>query len=146
MSIDTTKIAQDWRWLIDLDRYTLLAVSPFGDLFLKDETDALCLLDVNLGCVEYAAIEGTDPAILFPIAFDDRIAAGYRDAGLMLSEGKCYGLKKQGVIGGSFEHENIYVATAMEYISFMGDFHYEIQDVPDGGTVTLKVINTKVIQ
>jgi hypothetical protein len=140
MLIDTAKFAQDWKWLIDLDRYSLLAVSPFGDLFLKDETDALCLLDVNLGCIEYAELQGSDPAILFPISFDDRIAAGYREAGLVLSEGKCYGLKKQGVAGGSFTPKNIYVATAIEYISFMGDFHYQIKDVADGESVYLKVI------
>ncbi len=41
---------------------------------------------------------------------------------------------------------NVYVATLSEYVSFMGSFHEQIQDVPDGGTVILKVINQKVIQ
>ena len=140
MTVDTARFAKDWKWLIDLDGCTILAISPFGDLFMKDESNALCLLDVNLGSIEYARIEGTDPVILFPIAFDDRIAAGYREAGLMLSEGKCYGLKRQGVAGGSFTSENIYVATTTEYISFMGDFHNQIKDVEDGESVYLKVI------
>jgi hypothetical protein len=80
------------------------------------------------------------------LSFDDEIASRYREAGLILGEGQCYGLKRQGVAGGSFRPENIYIATLAEYISFMGDFHRQIQDVPDGTTVTIKVINQKVIQ
>jgi len=146
MELELDKIAKDWDWLLDLSAYRVISISPFGDLFLKDASDTFSLLDVNMGVLEFAQWSGTDPAVLFPIRFDDRIAAGYREAGLVLTEGQCYGLKIQGVAGGSFALENIYIATLAEYVSFMGDFHRQIQDVPDGGTVTLKVINQKVIQ
>jgi hypothetical protein len=139
-------LAKDWEWLIELGGYHLLAISPFGDLLLQDDAGAISLLDINLGAVEAATVTGTDPAVLFPIAFDDRVAAGYRKAGLLLSEGKCYGYKKQCVAGGSVEVENVYVASTAEYVSFMGDFHYQIKDIPDGGTVILKVINQKAVQ
>jgi type VI secretion system (T6SS) immunity protein Tdi1 len=136
---ELNQLANDWAWLIRLDQFTLLAISPFGDLFMKDITGAFCLLDINLGALEYAEVVGNDPALLFPIAFDDRIAGGYREAGLHLTEGKCYGYKKQCVAGGSVEVENVYVATTAEYISFMGDFHFQIKDVEDGESVYLKV-------
>ncbi len=146
MQLELEKIAEDWDWLLDLRAFALVSISPFGDLFLKDESGAFSLLDINLGTHEFAASPGDDAAILFPISFDDRIASGYREAGLILGEGQCYGLKIQGVAGGSFQPSNIYVATQAEYVSFMGHFHREIQDVPDGATVTLKVTNQKVIQ
>ena len=143
MTTDLKALAKDWSWLIDLDRRRLLAISPFGDLLLQDDTGAISLLDINLGAVEAATDEGDNPAVLFPISFDDRIAAGYRKAGLLLTEGKCYGYKKQSVVGGSLKVDNVYIATMAEYISFMGDFHNQIKDIPDGTDVVLKVINLK---
>ncbi len=113
---------------------------------MKDATDAFCLLDINMGELQYAQVPGISPAELFPIAFDFRIAADYIKAGVMLEEGQCFGYKIQLVAGGSLAVSNVYVATLAEYISFMGDFHHQIQDVPDGTTVHLKVINKRVIQ
>ena len=138
---ELTELAKDWGWLIDLDHQTLLSISPFGDLLLRDDTGEISLLDINLGILEYASTGGTDPASLFPIAFDDQIASGYRAAGLLLQPGKCYGLKIPGVTGGSFEVDNIYIASVAEYISFTGNFHYQIKDIPDGTKVKIKVVN-----
>jgi hypothetical protein len=74
------------------------------------------------------------------------IVMDYIKAGLLPVDGQCFGYKSQLTAGGSLEPANVYVATTAEYISFMGDFHYQIRDVPDGTTVTLKVINHKVTQ
>jgi hypothetical protein len=133
-------LLEDWKWMAVNEPYSLIAISPFGDLLLKDCTDALCMLDVNEGKIEYATDGGDDPALLFPINFDDTIARGYRDAGLELGDGTCYGYKVQLVAGGSLEAHNVYIATLTEYVSFMGHFHYSIRDVEDGETVTLKVV------
>jgi hypothetical protein len=140
------ELTKDWRSLVELDQFTLLALSPFGDLFMRDMSDAYCLLDINMGELAYADQAGSDPAILFPFAFDMRIAIRYIESGLLPVDGQCFGYKKQLVTGGSLEIENVYVATEAEYISFMGDFHRQIRDVPDGGTIRIKVINQKVIQ
>ena len=139
-------LAEGWKWLFDSDQFTLLEVSPFGDLFMRDTTGAFCLLDVNMGELQYARTEGTNPALLFHIAFDGVIAAGYIKAGLLPVDGECFGYKQQLVAGGSLESHNVYIATLSEYVSFMGDFHREIRDVPDGATVVLKVTNRKVVQ
>ena len=146
MMPELATLTKDWKWLFDPDQFTLLEVSPFGDLFMKDATGAFCLLDVNMGEIQYAEIEGSNPALLLHFAFDMVIATGYIKAGLLPVEGECFGYKQQLVAGGSMEVDNVYVATMSEYISFMGDFHRQIQDVPDGATVTLKAINRKVVQ
>jgi len=143
---ELSEIAKGWKWLFDASDYTLLTISPFGDLLLQDKSGAVSLLDINFGSLESATDIGNDPVLLFPIAFDDRIAAGYRKAGLLLREGTCYGYKRQLVTGAPIDGENVYVATRNEYISFMGSFHEQIQDVVDGETVTLKVINPRIIQ
>ncbi len=143
-SVDFKTLAADWAWLVDLDAYDLVTVSPFGDLLLKDRTGALCLLDINFGALEYTSEDGCDPAIIFPIAFDDRIAAKYRSAQLFLKPGTCYGYKIQGVAGGSVDPDNVYIATLNEYISFMGCFHEQIKDVEDGETVHIKVVRDPI--
>ena len=144
--MELSQVAKDWSWLIALDGMGLVTVSPFGDLLLRDSSGAFCLLDVNFGELQYATSEGTDPAILFPYAFDMRIASKYIEAGLLPADGQCFGYRNPLVTRGSLGVENVYIATLSEYISFMGDFHRQIQDVPDGATVTIKVINQKVIQ
>ena len=146
MPIELWEVAKDWRWLLDLNEYIFIEESPFGDLLLQDKTGAIGLLDINMGEFLYAGVPGIKPEELFPIAFDFRIAHGYIKSGILPAEGQCFGYKTQLVAGGSMELSNVYVATAKQYISFMGDFHHQIQDVPDGVTVTLKVINRKVIQ
>jgi len=140
IEIDFKTLAADWSWLIELDDYRLIEISPFGDLFLEEKGGALCLLDINLGGLEFATGSGDDPAVLFPIAFDNRIAAGYREAQLFLRPGTCYGYKVQCVIGGSVEADNVYVATLAEYVSFMGCFHFQIKDVDDGENAVIKVV------
>jgi hypothetical protein len=146
MAYGLSELLRDWIWLVDLSDYTLLAISPFGDLLLRDKSAAVSLLDINLGALEPATESGTDPVKLFPMAFDDAIAAGYREAGLFLTDGTCYGYKRQLVAGAPIDGENVYVATLTEYLSFMGSFHEQIQDVADGETVMLDVINQRIIQ
>jgi hypothetical protein len=141
---DLRELAADWAWLINLEEYKLEAVSPFGDLLLRDRSDPLCLLDINLGAIEYTTEITDDPAIAFPVAFDDRIAAGYREAQLFLKPATCYGYKIQCIAGGSVEIENVYVATLAEYVSFMGCFHFQIRDVEDGESVVIKVVRPSV--
>jgi hypothetical protein len=135
--LDLKVLAADWAWLFNAAEYALLDISPFGDLFLKDKTGALCVLDVNLGVLEYAQEDGSDPASLFPELFDGRLAEAYRKAQLCLSSGACYGYKIQLVTGGSLSLENVYIASLTEYVSFMGCFHFQINDVPDSGQVKI---------
>jgi hypothetical protein len=146
MSLELGEVAKDWDWLVNLREFNLLAISPFGDLLLQDASGAISLLDVNLGSLEAATETRLNPIILFPMAFDDAIAAGYRKNGLQLSEATCYGYKRQLVAGATMESENVYVATLSEYLSFMGSFHDQIKDVTDGETVVLEVVNRKVVQ
>jgi hypothetical protein len=35
--------------------------------------------------------------------------------------------------------DNLYVADLYQYVSFMGDVHRQINDVPDGGQVRIKL-------
>ena len=35
--------------------------------------------------------------------------------------------------------DNVYVADLYEYVSFMGDLHEQLKDVPDGRQVRLRV-------
>jgi hypothetical protein len=145
MTTDFNTLAKDWSLLVDLDQFTLVEISLFGDLFLKDSTGAYCLLDINFGELQYAETVGSDPEILFPIAFDMVIATDYIKGGLLPVDGQCFGYKEQLVSGGSLRIENVYIAILSDYVSFMGDYHNQIKDVADGETVQIKAINHKII-
>jgi len=139
IEIDFKALAADWSWLIELDDYELVDISPFGDLLLESRGGTLCLLDINQGILECPSADSPDPAVLFPYAFDGRLATKYRQGQIFLKQGTCYGYKIQTVIGGSFEIENVYVANLAEYVSLMGSFHVQIKDIPDGQKVRIVV-------
>jgi hypothetical protein len=139
---DLAALMANWRWLIDPSDYVLLGVSPFADLILQDRSGAICLLDVNMGDVVYATEAGADPATLFPFAFDDQLVARYREADLLLSDGKCYGYKFPVIAAeSSFEPSNVYIADVAAYVSFLGGLHRQLQHVKDGEKVELEVID-----
>jgi hypothetical protein len=137
--IDFKTLAANWSWLIELDDYKLLAVSPFGDLLLRDTSNDIYLLDINSGELLQAEVSSENPETLFPDYFDGCLAHKYRQAQLFLKPGTCYGYKRQTVIGGSYEVENVYIADVRDYVSFMGDFCSQIKDIPDGTKVKIVV-------
>lgn len=57
--------------------------------------------------------------------------------GIHLATGQCYGFKVPFVLSASANEP--YVADIYEYVPFLGDFHRQLQDVPDGEKVIVKV-------
>ena len=140
MTVKIKNAMNEWSWLIGLDNYHPIAFSPFGDVVLLDQSNNLVLLDINMGELVHARGAGTSPEHAFPDHYSSGLIAIYEAAGLHLADGQCYGYKKQVVLGGSYEPSNVYIATRDEYVSFLGNFHNQIKDFPDGSKVELKVI------
>lgn len=124
---------RDWSWLFDPDGIDILDTSCLGDVIFKNQEGQTMVLDLAAGEVrefdtkeqEWYANQGT-------------LITRLEREGLQLGPGKCYGMKPHSIFK-SLEAENMYVATLPEYVSFMGYFHKQIEDLPDGTTVTLKV-------
>jgi hypothetical protein len=124
---------KDWSWLFDAGGAKILETSCIGDVVLRNSQGETLILDVVGG--ELRSYSETEKEML---ENQDHLIAKLEAAGLKLEPGKCYGMKPTEIFK-PFEAENMYVATLNEYVSFMGYFHGQIKDLPDGTTVRLKV-------
>ena len=143
--LSTDQLLREWKWMIS-GTFELLAVNAYGDLFLKDSLGAVHCLDVTAGKIIEIAISDAE----FRRAADE---AGNMERWFLLQKteranqlgfypgkGQCLGGKIPWVFqeSGDFA-QNLYVAELYEYVSFMGDLHRQISEVPDGGKVQLKI-------
>ncbi len=126
--------------------FRLVAVSAFGDLFLRDCEGAVHRLDITGGTI--SAIANSEQAFRF--AADDPSkkkewflideAEWAERKGYNPGRGQCVGSKIPWIFKESARMpDNLYVADLYEYVSFMGDLHSQINDVPDGGQVRIKL-------
>jgi hypothetical protein len=43
--------------------------------------------------------------------------------------------------GGRYEVDNIFVVSAVEWLTFTASIHRQLRDLPDGGQVVIKVVD-----
>lgn len=125
---------------------TLLAVNAFGDLFLQRTDGTVYRLDISGG--EIAKIAGSEDEFRSQAAgadhqkvwflLDEEKNAALR--GYVPNKGECVGAKVPWVFKESASvPNNMCVMELYEYVSFMGDVFHQMQDVPDGGKVRLRI-------
>jgi hypothetical protein len=143
--ISAEKLLREWKWLAP-GEFDLLAVNAYGDLFLHDAHGIVHRLDLTSGTlIEVAASvdefreTASDPEKKREWLLEDLAAQAGRN-GCSPGKFQCIG----GKIPFVFEQSatapnNLYVADLYEYVSFMGDIHSQMKDVPDGGQVRLTV-------
>jgi hypothetical protein len=56
----------------------------------------------------------------------------------VLTEGRCYCLKRPAIIGGNYEADNLGTISVDELIAFSGDMARQIQDVADGDQIKIE--------
>jgi hypothetical protein len=138
-------LLREWRWLV-AGNFSLLAVNAFGDLFLADTNGRVHRLDITAGTVSEVA----STLVAFRQASNDiarkndwfleELAGEAEQRGLSPRKGQCVGYKIPPMFKESTSKpDNAYVADLYEYVSFMGDLHQQISDVPDGGQVRIKI-------
>jgi hypothetical protein len=130
----------DWSWLRNTDELEIIDTTCLGDVILRDKADAELILDVGSG-----EIRPFDEKERELVSGQRAFIARMESHGLKLGQGQCYGLKPHFIFK-DYEPGNMYVATTAEYVGFMGSFHGQINDLPNGATLRLKVINQKDIQ
>lgn len=143
--ISSERLLQEWQWLT-AGEFRLLAANAFGDLFLQDVQGKVHRLDVTGGTISAIA---ASPAGFREAAKDtankkewflEELAELAERKGCSPGKGQCVGGKIPFVFKESANRpDNMYVADLYEYVSFMGDLHRQISEVPDGGEVRIKV-------
>lgn len=122
-----------------------LRTNLFGDAFIVDAAGAVHILDRG-GCSTeriaaseqefWRAIEGDSEGWqLRPLADE------CRRAGKLLADGQCYAYTTPPVLGGEYAVENVWVAPWREWFSFTADLFRQTETVPDGETISLKVVD-----
>jgi len=142
--IDLPKALPPWGWLLPPE-VTVWLVNRVGDLFLVFDDGVVYQLDVALGRLEPVGASRDEfcTRIDAPGVADDWLMIPLVDAlvgaGVTHGPGQCYGFRTPPIFGGEYEIANIVPIPAAEHISYCGDLHGQIKDLPDGAQVELKV-------
>jgi hypothetical protein len=125
---------------------TLVARNGFGDMFLR--TNERKILWLNVGGGTLTQIAESELGFEHSLAesakrelwFGEQQLAIFAKRGLVQNDLQCIGFKTPVVFAESGNvPDNAYVADLYEQVSFLGDLHHQIADVPNGGKVRLKV-------
>jgi len=142
-----------WEWLVP-GPWTIIACSMFGGIFLEKRAGGVYWLECGTALIErigenasefHAYLGGDrDPAWDSQIEewFLTNLVARLHDAGKRPAPGQCYGLTVLPVFeGGRYEVDNIFVVSAVEWLTHTASIHNQLRDLPDGGQVAIKVVH-----
>jgi hypothetical protein len=123
----------------------VLRTNLFGDVFIVDESGSVHMLERAACSAQQIAPSEED---FWRQARDDPqgwqlrpLVDECRRAAKALGDGECYAFSSLPVLGGSYAVENIWVASWEEWFSFTADVFEHIKGLPDGATVTFKVVD-----
>ena len=136
----TDQLLREWRWLIPSGE--VCAVTALGDMILNVDGSFwfLCAAVAQLEPLaaseqELARVLAQKKDEIFGTAFIEKM----RREGLELAEGQCVGFKQPVVLGGGYTRSNAYAVEACECVSWLGDLHRQINDLPDGAKIKLNI-------
>jgi len=143
--LDANRLLEQWRWLC-AEPVTLIARNGFGDLFLRTVEGKVLRLDVGDGTLaevaesELSFKDSVKHSAKRERWFAEQQLEAFAARGLKPNNLQCIGFKTPVVFAESANvPNNAYVADPYEQVSFLGDLHRQIADVPNGGKVRLKV-------
>ncbi len=138
-------IEEAWDW-VGIEPAEVVGENDFGNLIIKDihgKFWRLCPEDV------YCRVVAENRAELDALSHDQEFLGDWYMSSLVeqakaslgpLQPGRKYHLVIPGVLGGAYSAENIRTVPQFEQIRFSGDIGRQIQELPDGAQVKLKVI------
>jgi hypothetical protein len=142
--LSVERLLKSWRWLCP-ERLSLVARNAFGDLFLQDDGGNIMWLDVAIGrvthvansCETFRAYIATEELRKRWFAVRDETQAASR--GLAPGLEQCIGFSIPLVFAESGYTENPYVADLYDHVSFLGDLHRQVAELPEGAKVKLVI-------
>jgi hypothetical protein len=139
------EIRQHWGW-VGIEPVEVVGENDFGNLIIKDEDGKYWRL-----CPEdcYCKVIAASRAELDALSIDQEFLQDWYMSSLVslandqcgpLTEGRKYCLKIPGVLGGTYGGENVATAPQVELVRFSGDIARQIEELPDGAQITLRVV------
>ena len=138
--------AKAWSWLVP-EPWEPIVCSMVAGVFLKATSSGVLWLDTGTGLVEHVAqsrahfehILRSSPDLVdewFLPPLVERLHA----AGKKPNEGECYGFTILPVFAeGNYDANNMFVLPVREQLIGMADIHRQLNDLPDGASVQVKV-------
>ena len=143
--LSVEQLLAEWRWLCPAP-VSIIARTAFGDLFLRTESGIVSKLDVSAGQLikvaesvhQFLSLAASPERRKELFAEDDERAAAHR--GLVPSAAECIAFKIPLCFReSSTAPDNVYIGNLYEYVSFLGDVHRQMAEVPDGKKIRLRV-------
>lgn len=122
-----------------------LCTNLFDDAFLLDTAGTVHILD-RAGCSS-ECVAASEEDFWRGIAEDSAgwqlrlLADECRRAGMLLAEDQCYAFTTPTVLGGEYAVQNVWVAPWREWFAFTAELFQQIKGLPDGATVSMKVVD-----
>ena len=140
-----SEIKESWGWS-GIDPEEVVGENDFGNLIIKDKAGKywrLCPEDV------YCEVIANNYEELNILSHDQDFANDWHMVNLVniakeqlgpLKAGQKYHLIIPGILGGEYDISNFRIVSIIEQIRFSGDIGKQIQELPDGANIELKVI------
>ncbi|WP_150050232.1 T6SS immunity protein Tdi1 domain-containing protein [Methylomonas rhizoryzae] len=139
------EIKESWSWA-GIEPQEVVGENDFGNLMIKDVHGRywhLCPEDV------YCKVVANNRAELDVLSTNQDFLADWYMSSLVeqakekcgaLTDGRKYYLVLPGVLGGKYDASNINTAPLIEIIRLSGDIGRQIEELPDGAQIQLKVV------
>lgn len=138
------EVRQSWGW-VGIDPVEVVGENDFGNLIIKDEDGRYWRL-----CPEdcYCKVIAANRTELDALSTNQDFLEDWYMAALVslandlcgpLSEGRKYCLKIPGVLGGAYGGDNLATAPQLELVRFSGHIARQIEELPDGAQIKLRV-------
>lgn len=137
-------IAQGWSWKLG-EPAAIIAINRFGNVLIQNKDGHYFRITPEEWQCEFFAESFTaleEKRMGEDFVREWEMAALVERAQLALgplAEGEVYGLVIPGCLGGKYAKENIRKISLRELFAYSGDMARQIDDLPDGARVTIKV-------
>jgi hypothetical protein len=138
-------IRQYWGW-VGIEPIEVVGDNDFGNLIIKDEDGKywrLCPEDCYCKVIANSRAEldvlSTDQEFLHDWYMSALVSLAVDQCG-PLADGRKYCLKIPGILGGAYGGDNLATAQQAELVRFSGDVARQIEELPDGAQVKLRVV------
>jgi hypothetical protein len=123
----------------------VLVVNKFGNVILEDGSGAvwricpeeLSCTRIASGANEFEELRGT-PDFVEEWSISRLVAEAERRFGEQ-EKGRCFCLKKPGVLGGEYHIDNVGTISVTELLSFSGNIGRQVAELPDGAEIEIKI-------
>lgn len=142
--LDVELLLSEWRGLCPAGM-SLLARNVFGGLFVQDKTGSVFWLNTSVGKLTKVAsskvefLKAAESDEKRREWFVEQEAVAYANRGLIPNSFQCIGFGVPAIFKEGGTPDTAFIADIHEHVSFLGDLHQQIANLPDGSKVRLVI-------